>query len=148
MYNCIEMHGVTKHQNIMVLRDQHNKAYPEDNILTIVKLLKSCNRNKVKVVCDGKVPSYIKHNAVKPHRPTTHTPQPTMCSRCHGYHPGIYNNILSCSMCGCKHEAKSYTCTTLPIRKGVLLYKTIHAQEGKSCTDCLKQSWNTSRILT
>jgi membrane-bound lytic murein transglycosylase len=25
---------------------------------------------------------------------------------------------------------------------------TIHAQEGKSSADCLKQSWNTSRILT
>jgi hypothetical protein len=25
---------------------------------------------------------------------------------------------------------------------------TIHAQEGKSYADCLKQSWNTSRILT
>jgi hypothetical protein len=25
---------------------------------------------------------------------------------------------------------------------------TIHVQEGKSYADCLKQSWNNSRILT
>ena len=48
-YKCIELYGVIKHQNLVVLRDQLNKAYPEANILNIVRLLKSGNKNKVKL---------------------------------------------------------------------------------------------------
>jgi hypothetical protein len=158
------MYSVFKHQNITVLRDQLHEAYPEANILTIVGLLKSGNKNKVKLVCDGKVPSYIKHNALKPQRPTTHIPQPTMCSRCHGYDTGICNKTLACQKCGGKHDAKSCTSKTKSCPnckgnhssyyKGCPYYKvhslamTIHAQESKSYADCLKQSWNTSRVLT
>jgi hypothetical protein len=151
-WQCIEIHDVPKHQNLTVLRDQINKAYPEANILNIVRLLKSGNRNKIKLVCDEKVASYIKPNVLKPQRPTNHIPQPTMCSRCHGYHTGICNKTRSCSKCRGKHEAKSCSkpksCPNCKGNqsadyKGCPYYKvhslaiTIHGQRGNSYAGCL-----------
>jgi hypothetical protein len=92
--------------------DRFNKAYPEANILTIVKLIKSVNRNKEKLVCNGKVTSYIKYNGLKSQHPSIRIPQPTICSRCHGYNTEIWKKTLSCPKCGVKHDAKSCTSET------------------------------------
>lgn len=44
----------SQNTKLKILRDQLNKAYSKGNILTIVRLSKSDNENKVKLMYDGK----------------------------------------------------------------------------------------------
>lgn len=77
----IELYGVAKAKNLKILRDPLNKAYTEANILTIVRLLKSGNKNNVKLACDGKVPSQIKHSDMtSKHRNTSLTFHSLLCA--------------------------------------------------------------------